>query len=266
MYREHGARLWRAVLLASGSREVADDAVAEAFAQALRRGRCAARPRRLGVASGVPSRGGRAEGARASGRVQGRAGGRDARSVHRPVARARPAPAETAGFHRRWPTTRGGRTARSPRRSIRPSQRSACTSIGRGSASEICWRTRMPELRERFAMADEIEPRISGARRAGAPRHRRPQLAPSRGHRLARKRLTAGDRGLRRLRGCIGVRLEPVAPNVVPRPPPPGVDPPVDLASVLPDGWSELPAPPEVRISILLRLDRLRAARSGAVW
>ena len=38
VYREHGDRLWRAVLLASGSREVADDAVAEAFAQALRRG------------------------------------------------------------------------------------------------------------------------------------------------------------------------------------------------------------------------------------
>ena len=38
VYREHGARLWRAVLLTSGSREVADDAVAEAFAQALRRG------------------------------------------------------------------------------------------------------------------------------------------------------------------------------------------------------------------------------------
>jgi len=38
VYREHGVRLWRAVLLGSGSREVADDAVAEAFAQALRRG------------------------------------------------------------------------------------------------------------------------------------------------------------------------------------------------------------------------------------
>jgi RNA polymerase sigma-70 factor, ECF subfamily len=38
VYREDGARLWRAVLLASGNREVADDAVAEAFAQALRRG------------------------------------------------------------------------------------------------------------------------------------------------------------------------------------------------------------------------------------
>jgi RNA polymerase sigma factor (sigma-70 family) len=38
VYRDQGARLWRAVFLASGSREVADDAVAEAFAQALRRG------------------------------------------------------------------------------------------------------------------------------------------------------------------------------------------------------------------------------------
>lgn len=39
VYREQGARMWRAVFLASGSREVADDAIAEAFAQALRRGR-----------------------------------------------------------------------------------------------------------------------------------------------------------------------------------------------------------------------------------
>jgi RNA polymerase sigma factor (sigma-70 family) len=39
VYREQGVRMWRAVLLASGSREVADDAVAEAFTQALRRGR-----------------------------------------------------------------------------------------------------------------------------------------------------------------------------------------------------------------------------------
>jgi RNA polymerase sigma-70 factor (ECF subfamily) len=38
VYREHSGRLWRSVFLASGSREVADDAVAEAFAQALRRG------------------------------------------------------------------------------------------------------------------------------------------------------------------------------------------------------------------------------------
>ncbi len=37
VYREQGPRLWRALFMASRSREVADDAVAEAFAQALRR-------------------------------------------------------------------------------------------------------------------------------------------------------------------------------------------------------------------------------------
>jgi RNA polymerase sigma-70 factor, ECF subfamily len=44
VYREQGARLWRAVVLSSGSREVADDAVAEAFAQALQRGRAVRDP------------------------------------------------------------------------------------------------------------------------------------------------------------------------------------------------------------------------------
>lgn len=38
VYREQGARLWRAVFLVSGDREVASDAVSEAFAQALARG------------------------------------------------------------------------------------------------------------------------------------------------------------------------------------------------------------------------------------
>jgi RNA polymerase sigma factor (sigma-70 family) len=38
LYEEHGARLWRALFLYAGDREVASDAVAEAFAQALRRG------------------------------------------------------------------------------------------------------------------------------------------------------------------------------------------------------------------------------------
>jgi RNA polymerase sigma factor (sigma-70 family) len=38
VYEEHGPRLWRAVYLYCGDREVASDAVAEAFAQALRRG------------------------------------------------------------------------------------------------------------------------------------------------------------------------------------------------------------------------------------
>jgi RNA polymerase sigma-70 factor (ECF subfamily) len=46
VYREHGARLWRAVLMYSGDREVASDAVAEAFAQALHRGSAIREPER----------------------------------------------------------------------------------------------------------------------------------------------------------------------------------------------------------------------------
>lgn len=38
LWREHGLRLWRAVYAYAGHREVADDAVAEAFAQCLGRG------------------------------------------------------------------------------------------------------------------------------------------------------------------------------------------------------------------------------------
>jgi len=38
LWREHGARLWRAVLAYAGDREIASDAVAEAFAQCLGRG------------------------------------------------------------------------------------------------------------------------------------------------------------------------------------------------------------------------------------
>jgi RNA polymerase sigma factor (sigma-70 family) len=38
LYREQGARMWHAVLAFAGDPDVASDAVAEAFAQALRRG------------------------------------------------------------------------------------------------------------------------------------------------------------------------------------------------------------------------------------
>lgn len=38
LYREHGARIWHALLAFCGDAEVASDALAEAFAQALRRG------------------------------------------------------------------------------------------------------------------------------------------------------------------------------------------------------------------------------------
>ena len=38
LYRDDGARLWRALVAFSGDRDVASDAVAEAFAQAIGRG------------------------------------------------------------------------------------------------------------------------------------------------------------------------------------------------------------------------------------
>ena len=44
LYREDGDRLWRALLAFGGDPEVASDAVAEAFAQALRRGTVISNP------------------------------------------------------------------------------------------------------------------------------------------------------------------------------------------------------------------------------
>jgi RNA polymerase sigma factor (sigma-70 family) len=46
LYREQGARMWHAVLAFAGDPEVASDAVAEAFAQALRRGNEISDPQR----------------------------------------------------------------------------------------------------------------------------------------------------------------------------------------------------------------------------
>jgi RNA polymerase sigma-70 factor (ECF subfamily) len=45
LYREQGARLWRSVFAFTADREVANDAVAEAFAQLLRRGNEVREPR-----------------------------------------------------------------------------------------------------------------------------------------------------------------------------------------------------------------------------
>lgn len=45
VYRDDGARLWRALFGFTGSRDAADDALAEAVAQALARGRGIKRPR-----------------------------------------------------------------------------------------------------------------------------------------------------------------------------------------------------------------------------
>lgn len=46
LYREHGPTMWRALFAYSGSPEVASDALAEAFTQALRRGEAIREPLR----------------------------------------------------------------------------------------------------------------------------------------------------------------------------------------------------------------------------
>ncbi|MGH2725292.1 MAG: RNA polymerase sigma factor [Actinomycetota bacterium] len=46
LYRDHGPKMWRALLAYSGDPEVASDALAEAFAQALRRGQAIRSPER----------------------------------------------------------------------------------------------------------------------------------------------------------------------------------------------------------------------------
>jgi RNA polymerase sigma-70 factor (ECF subfamily) len=69
VYREEGERLWRAVFAYVGDRAIADDAVAEAFAQALRRGDGIRDPGRwvwtaaFRIARGELARRGRSDGA-----------------------------------------------------------------------------------------------------------------------------------------------------------------------------------------------------------
>ena len=83
-------------------------------------------------------------------------------------------------------TTPGGRTARSRRRSTRPSRPSACMSIGHGSVCRTCWRTEMTrcegallarrrDRRARSVERGEAAGRDTGwvlARRRLASRHR----------------------------------------------------------------------------------------------
>ncbi len=45
LYREEGDRLWRALFAFAHDREMASDAVAEAFAQCIRRGEAVRSPR-----------------------------------------------------------------------------------------------------------------------------------------------------------------------------------------------------------------------------
>jgi hypothetical protein len=102
----------------------------------------------------------------------------------------------------------------------------------------------MPELRDRFSMADEIQMQdlwTEARRRADAPETSARPLAwvPA-----PRKRLTAGIVAF-----TVFVAASIFAWNLShpDRSPSPRPAPAVDLAAQLPAGWSELPAPPEVR-------------------
>jgi hypothetical protein len=62
LYRSQRGRMWQAVFAFAGDPEVASDAVAEAFTQALRRGDGHPLTRALAVADGLPDRRWGAEG------------------------------------------------------------------------------------------------------------------------------------------------------------------------------------------------------------
>jgi hypothetical protein len=101
----------------------------------------------------------------------------------------------------------------------------------------------MPELKERFSLADEIGPRDlwgEARRRAAAPEAppRAVDWPPALG-----RRLMAAAVALAVFATAAVFAWELSHPERRPQP----RQPAVDLASELPEGWSELPAPPEVR-------------------
>ena len=102
----------------------------------------------------------------------------------------------------------------------------------------------MPDLKERFSFADRIEsPELwnEARRRAITPdaASRSASWQPDRG-----KRATAALVAFAVFAGAAVFAWSLSHPEVAPTPRP---EPAVDLASELPEGWSELPAPPEVR-------------------
>jgi hypothetical protein len=105
----------------------------------------------------------------------------------------------------------------------------------------------MTELKERFTLADGIgSPDLWGEakRRAAAPEAppRAIEWPPGAGRRLA-----AAGVALVVFATAAVFAWDLSHPDVVPSPPPSAADRTVDLATQLPEGWSELPAPLEVR-------------------
>jgi DNA-directed RNA polymerase specialized sigma24 family protein len=54
LYLQHGDTLWRAIFAFAGDRAVADDTVAEAFAELLRRGDAVRNPNARGLSTSIP--------------------------------------------------------------------------------------------------------------------------------------------------------------------------------------------------------------------
>src|SRR6266511_1078953 len=106
LYRSQRGRMWQAVFAFAGDPEVASDAVAEAFAQALRRGDALRSPRALALADGLPDRRWGAEGEAARRPRTGGGHVRDERSGAGPGGGARQALRETASGRRAAPRRR----------------------------------------------------------------------------------------------------------------------------------------------------------------
>ena len=97
LYREDGDRLWRALLAFGGDPEVASDAVAEAFAQALRRGDAVTNPQAWIWKAGFRI---------AAGELQRRGS-----TIRRFPTSATSIPRSTPNCSMRWPSSRQQRAA-----------------------------------------------------------------------------------------------------------------------------------------------------------
>ena len=105
----------------------------------------------------------------------------------------------------------------------------------------------MPELKDRFSLADEIESRdlwTEARRRAAAREGSSRDVDWPAG---IGRRITVGAVAFAVFAAAVVFAWDLSHPDLVPMSPPPGVDPAVDLAAELPVGWSQLPAPPQVR-------------------
>lgn len=157
VYREDGGRLWRALVGYSGDPEIASDAMAEAFSQAL-----AGSERIVSPAAWVW----RAAFKIAAGELQRRqrSGGE---LPDRPYGIPEPvitcstrsaASRRTSGSPSSSTTTETGRSRRSPTRCTSLARPSTSTSARPVEGSDRCWRSRMSDNRRTLRLLDRLEP------------------------------------------------------------------------------------------------------------